>query len=75
MINERERLVFDELARSIDRDGYSPTLRQIAERVGFSHEIVRQQLIGLEAIGLIKRAPGKTRAIKILRRPAEARAA
>lgn len=48
--------------------GYSPSLREIGDAVGLrSTHTVHYHLKSLEAEGRISRAPGKTRAITILK--------
>ena len=75
MISDDELKVFNALERAIKCDGLLPTLRDLEEETGFSHEHARAQLIKLEKKGYIWRAPFRTRALKILRRPDEAKAA
>jgi DNA-binding GntR family transcriptional regulator len=75
MLSDEEKKVYEALTRAIERDGFGPTLREIGADAGFSHEYVRAHLISLEKKGFIQRLPFRTRAIKILRRPDEAKAA
>ena len=75
MISDDELKVFNALERAIKCDGLPPTFYELGEATGFSHEHARTQIKKLEQKGLISRVPFRTRTIKILRRPAEAKGA
>ncbi|MGA7325297.1 MAG: hypothetical protein WBX25_12610 [Rhodomicrobium sp.] len=51
------------------RNGFVPTLREIAPAVNVSYETVRTSLISLEQKGFVRRYPDKCRKLTILRMP------
>ena len=65
-LTEKQRVILDYIV-SFQRDcGYPPSVREIAEHLGLhSPSTVHFHLKGLEAAGLIIKAPGKTRAITV----------
>ena len=50
----------------IAENGYAPTLREMAEYFGVSHEAIADRIYYIEQKGRIKCAPNKARAIRIL---------
>lgn len=67
VIYRRQRQILDFIAQHIQTNGSAPTLRQIADAIGVSSlATVHEHLGTLENKGLIKRKPGKTRAIELV---------
>lgn len=65
---ERERRVLEFIAQFIQRNGYAPTLVEICHGVGVrSPATVCEHIYNLEAKGFLRRYPGKTRGIEVLR--------
>ena len=62
------RFVHDETRKN----GFVPSLHEIAAAVNFSHETVRQSLIALDRKGFIRRFADKPRALTVLRTPKKA---
>ncbi|MDM4723356.1 MarR family transcriptional regulator [Micromonospora sp. WMMA1363] len=66
MLTDRQRQVLDAVSDEVERNGYPPTVRQIAERVGLrSPSSVTHHLTRLQELGLLERAYGKPRAVDI----------
>jgi repressor LexA len=64
---KRQREILDFLKQYIARNGYSPTLQEIADAMGVSSlATVHEHLQALAKKGLIKRYEGAVRGIKIL---------
>ena len=69
MLTDRQREIYDYLARYVDDHGYPPTVREIGEAVGLaSPSTVHAHLANLERAGLIKRDPTKPRAVELVGR-------
>ncbi len=68
MMTERQADALDFIkSYQSERGGVSPTLRQIAETLGFRHRSTANKLLdGLEQPGFIRRLPGKVRAIEVI---------
>ena len=49
----------------VDDDGYPPSMRELAEKVGWSVSTVREALLRLERQGLIARHAGRPRAMRL----------
>jgi repressor LexA len=69
MLTNDEQEVYDALTKSIELNGFAPSLREMEADVGFCFVSIRKHLISLEKKGFIRRIPKRTRAIAILRRP------
>jgi repressor LexA len=66
VIYRKQKQILDFVRQHIQAYGYAPTLKQIADSIGVSSlATVHEHLQTLEAKGLIKRKPGKTRAIQL----------
>ncbi|HHT40540.1 MAG TPA: transcriptional repressor LexA [Actinomyces sp.] len=66
-ITARQQQVLDVLAKSIDKQGYPPSVREIADAVGLSSpSSAKHQLDALEKKGYIRRTPGLPRALEIV---------
>jgi DNA-binding transcriptional ArsR family regulator len=61
----RQREVFDVIIQLFERNGYSPSVREIARKASMSDSRVRQHLAVLERCGIIKREVGTARSIRI----------
>ena len=55
-MTRRQKRVLDAIKGHIDTHGYSPTMHEIADVVGVSHEIARREHAALEAQGIIESA-------------------
>ena len=65
-MKEREQSVYDYIASTIRENGYSPSVRDIKEALGFkSTSTVHMYLSRLEEFGLIRKEDGKSRAITL----------
>ncbi|WP_232433867.1 ArsR family transcriptional regulator [Salinispora arenicola] len=72
MLTPRQQRVLDAITAWVERHGYAPSVRQIAEQVGLrSPSSVCHHLRTLERMGLVEREAGKPRAVDI--RPAQRR--
>lgn len=68
IIYKRQGQILDFIKQHIQSSGSAPTLRQIADAIGVSSlATVHEHLTALENKGLIKRKPGKTRSIDLVR--------
>ncbi len=66
LLTEKQRHIFEFIRSFTHRNGYPPTVREIASAVGLSStSSVHLHLNTLERLGLITRADGKTRAISL----------
>ena len=62
--NEKEAAIYDFITRTIEEEGYSPTVRDIQQALGIkSTSTVHAYLARLEEKGLIRKDPGKSRTI------------
>lgn len=69
-LTDRQRQIIDAVRDGVERNGYPPTVRQIADHVGLrSPSSVAHHLATLQKLGLLERAYGKPRAVDI--RPAQ----
>ena len=69
MLTDRQREIYDYVARYVDDHGYPPTVREIGEAVGLaSPSTVHAHLANLERAGLIRRDPTKPRALELVGR-------
>jgi repressor LexA len=68
-LTDRQQQVYDFLTLFLDRNGYPPTLQEIAKHLHVSGNLgVLRHLKALEREGLIKRNPGSSRSIVLLDR-------
>ena len=66
---KRQRQIVDFIAQYIQKNGYSPTLREIADAIGVSSlATVHEHLATLERKKVIRRSEGQTRGIELLDR-------
>lgn len=66
VIYKRQSQILDFIRQHIQQTGSAPTLRQIADAIGVSSlATVHEHLAALENKGLIKKKPGKVRAIDL----------
>src|SRR3954451_14593223 len=73
MLTDRQREIYDYVARYVDDHGYPPTVREMGEAVGLaSPSSVHAHLANLERAGLIRRDPTKPRALELRRDPKQA---
>ncbi len=76
MLTTRQQEIWQFLAEYVDAHGYPPTVREIGDAVGLaSPSTVHAHLANLERAGLLKRDPTKPRAIELVGRKREERAA
>jgi len=67
VIYKKQKQILGFIKQIIQSTGSAPTLRQIADAIGVSSlATVHEHLEALERKGLIKRKPGKTRAIELI---------
>jgi len=63
----KERQILEFISQFIQRNGYAPTLAEIAESIGVSAlSTVHEHLSGLVRKGFINRKPGVDRSIEII---------
>jgi repressor LexA len=66
-LTERQRKVVQVIRDSIERCGFPPSLREIGDAVELkSTSAVSHQLAALESKGVLRRQPGRSRAIELL---------
>lgn len=66
-LTARQRLVLEEIQRTVETRGYPPTVREIGEAVGLtSPSSVTHQLKALERKGYLRRDPHLPRAMEVL---------
>ncbi|MTE23162.1 transcriptional repressor LexA [Microbacterium sp. ZXX196] len=66
-LSEKQLAILEVIQRSIQSNGYPPTMREIGDAVGLkSLSSVTHQLGQLELSGYLRRDPGKTRAMEVL---------
>lgn len=76
MLTRRQREVYGYVRESIERNGYAPSLEEIAEHFGLSSvATIHEHLKNLESKKLIRRHFNRNRAIEVLPLAGEARAA
>lgn len=69
IIYRRQQEILEFLSQYIQKNGYGPTLRMIADALGLSSlATVHEHLTAMEEKGLIKRKPGKNRTIEIVKK-------
>ncbi len=62
--NEKEQAIYNYINETIEREGYSPTVRDIQKALGIkSTSTVHAYLARLEEKGMIRKDPGKSRTI------------
>ena len=67
---ERRQRILDCIARTVEKRGYPPSVREIAEEVGLaSTSAVHHHLIALERDGLLERGGKHSRALRLVPRP------
>ena len=65
-LTRRQREIYDYLAEFIERNGYAPSLEEIASRFGLSSvATVHEHLENLESKGALRRDPHRSRAIEL----------
>ncbi len=65
-MKEKERLVYEYVAGEIRENGYSPSVRDIRDAMGFrSTSTVQMYLERLEERGLLQKASGKSRTLRL----------
>ncbi|GFN35401.1 LexA family protein [Tepidimicrobium xylanilyticum] len=68
MLNKKESKLFDAIVKYIDENGYSPSIRELSEIVGFkSTSTVHRYLSKLEEKGYIERKENSSRALKVIK--------
>jgi repressor LexA len=66
-LSSRQRKIVQAIRNSIEHRGYPPSLREIGDAAGLkSTSAVTHQLCALEAKGVLRRDPGRPRAMEIL---------
>jgi repressor LexA len=66
-LTERQRKIVHAIQDSIEKRGFPPSLREIGDAVKLkSTSAVSHQLAALEARGVLRRDPGRSRAIELL---------
>lgn len=71
-LNIRQEAIFRFIKGYLNKHGYSPTLREIAERAGLkSHKNVLRHLNTLQEYGYIKRSLNLSRAIEVVSQQSE----
>src|SRR5699024_1010041 len=71
-LSKRQQKILDFIKEEVDKKGYPPSVREIAEAVGLaSSSTVHGHLSRMESKGYIRRDPTKPRAIEVLDQPAE----
>jgi repressor LexA len=66
-LTRRQREVLDALRRLHERDGFAPSLREVASEVGLrSASSVHGHVVTLAERGLIERRPGRPRSLRAL---------
>ena len=71
-ITEPQRRTLRELGYFTSRQGFPPTLQELADALGTSAPSARDQINQLVRKGYVKREPGKARGLTIVREPADA---
>jgi repressor LexA len=67
---KRQRKIIEFISQFIQKNGYSPTLQEIAQAIGVSSlATVHEHLQALERKGIIKKYDGAIRGIEIIDRP------
>lgn len=73
-MTDRQQQILDFIESEAIANGYPPTVREIGEAVGLrSTASVHDQLNKLIRLGLLSRAPGKVRAIRVVSRSLNSR--
>src|SRR5699024_12592347 len=66
-LSKRQQMIFDFIKDEVNKKGYPPSVREIAEAVGLaSSSTVHGHLSRIEKKGYIRRDPTKPRAIEVL---------
>jgi len=66
-LTDRQQALLDYLASFMAKQGYAPTLQEIAQAFGFSSlQAVKDHLQALERKGYVRRWPGRRRAIALV---------
>ena len=66
-LSDKQMAILEVIQRSIARNGYPPSMREIGDAVNLkSLSSVTHQLGQLELSGYLRRVPGKTRAMEVL---------
>src|SRR2546426_10776865 len=69
-LTDRQRALLDHLASFVAKQGYAPSLQEIAHAFGFSSlQGVKDHLKALERKGYMRRRPGQRRAITLMGQP------
>jgi repressor LexA len=75
MLTQQQTKILKFICKSIEGEGFPPTLKEIGEAHYLSITQARGELLELERFGFIKRRKQCPRSIKVIRRPDEAKAA
>ena len=67
----KQKILLDAIEYYINKNGISPTVRELADMLEQSINPVQGKLLQLEMKGYISTIPGKARTIKILKRVGE----
>jgi len=66
ILYKRQRQIYDFISQYIQKNGFSPTLKEMAEAIGVSSlATVHEHLQSLEKKGVIKKTEGQTRSIEL----------
>lgn len=66
-LSEKQRAILEFICRTVEHQGYPPSMREIGDAVGLSSlSSVTHQLSRLELAGYIRRDPNRPRALEIL---------
>ncbi|HOZ03120.1 MAG TPA: transcriptional repressor LexA [Candidatus Woesebacteria bacterium] len=66
---KRQRQIYDYIGQYIQKNGFSPTLKEMAEAIGVSSlATIHEHLQSLEKKGVIRKTDGQTRSIELLDR-------
>lgn len=67
ILYKRQRQIYDFISQYIQKNGFSPTLKEMAQAIGVSSlATVHEHLQSLEKKGVIKKTDGQTRSIELV---------
>jgi repressor LexA len=69
MLTEQQTEILQFICKSIEGDGFVPSLKEIGDATGLSLTQARYEVLKIEKAGFIERRKLSARAIKVLRRP------
>ena len=64
----KQKMVYEAIEWFIDKNGYSPTMREIAALINSDVHAVFEKILVLERQGYLSTVSGKPRTIKLLRK-------